>query len=483
VPVIHTPRSRASALVAVGLTGLLAALVRLPLMGLPLDPDEGGYLLVARRWAEGARLYTPGAWVDRPPGLLLAFRWVGDVAYSATGVRVAALVPAVLVTLAAASVAWALASRTAAVVAGLLTAVALAGPYVQGYQLNGELLAGSLAAAGVAGAVWWRSAALSTWTLAAAGLVAALAPLVKQSALDGVVVVLAVAAASRRWRAVGAALLGVAVPVVAVVVAAARGGWDRWWYALVHFQSELSGAQPTGRRFSSLYHGLVHVAPDLLALAVAAGVGCALAWRARRTTWPAMVWAAVAVLAALVGPFGHPHYWVQAVAPLAVLAALAMPRLSELGTGARRAAVVVLVAALLAPLASQAYVLARTGRDRAWAISSDGRLAANGDVADWLRTHAEPGDQVFALAASADLYLLSGHGTSFPYLWYESVQRVPGAKDLLVSWLGSPDAPRYVVVYHQPNSVDPSGRLKQVLAERYEKVATVDGYDILERRA
>jgi hypothetical protein len=483
VPVIHGPRTRASALVAVGLTGLLAALVRLPLMGLPLDPDEGGYLLVARRWADGAALYSPGAWVDRPPGLLLVFRWVGDIAYSATGLRVAAVVPAVVVTVAAASVAWALASRTAAVVAGLLTAVALAGPYVEGYQLNGELLAGALAATAVAVAVWWRSATLSTWTLVVAGAVAGLAPLVKQSALDGVVVVLAVAAASRRWRPAGAALLGVAVPLVAVVVAAARGGWDRWWYALVHFQSELSGAQPGGRRLSSVYHGVVHVAPDVLALAVAAGIGCALSWRARRTAWPAMLWAAVAVLAALLGPFGHPHYWVQAVGPLAVLAALALPRLGSLGRVARPAVVVVLAAAVLAPLASQAYVLAHTGRDRVRAISTDGRLADNGDVAEWLRTHTDPGDQVFALAASADLYLLSGRGTSYPYLWYESVQRVPGAKDLLVSWLGSAAGPRYVVVYQQPDDVDPSGRLRQVLDQQYERVATVDGNVILERRA
>src|SRR3954465_9590369 len=120
VPVIDRPRTRAGALVAVALTGVPAAAVRLPLLGPPLDPDEGGYAYIARRWASGAALYTDGAWVDRPPGLLLAFRWAGDVAYTPTGLRLAAVLPAVALTVAAASAAWALAGRLAAVVAGAL---------------------------------------------------------------------------------------------------------------------------------------------------------------------------------------------------------------------------------------------------------------------------------------------------------------------------------------------------------------------------
>ena len=37
---------------AVGVA-VLTLLVRLPLVGLPLDPDEGGYAYIARRWAAG----------------------------------------------------------------------------------------------------------------------------------------------------------------------------------------------------------------------------------------------------------------------------------------------------------------------------------------------------------------------------------------------------------------------------------------------
>ena len=44
----------------------------------PLTSDEGGYLAVARAWAAGKHLYTE-AWVDRPQGLLVLFRFWDDL--------------------------------------------------------------------------------------------------------------------------------------------------------------------------------------------------------------------------------------------------------------------------------------------------------------------------------------------------------------------------------------------------------------------
>ncbi len=92
---------------AVGVA-VLTLLVRLPLVGLPLDPDEGGYGYIARRWAAGERLYSPQAWVDRPQGLLVLFRAVTSVSYSAAAIRVAAVLVAVVLALGVGAVAWAL---------------------------------------------------------------------------------------------------------------------------------------------------------------------------------------------------------------------------------------------------------------------------------------------------------------------------------------------------------------------------------------
>ena len=53
--------------------GAVAVLLRLPFLTSGLGEDEGGYAYVARAWGHGAHLYT-AAWVDRPQGLLLAYR-------------------------------------------------------------------------------------------------------------------------------------------------------------------------------------------------------------------------------------------------------------------------------------------------------------------------------------------------------------------------------------------------------------------------
>jgi hypothetical protein len=51
-----------------------ALLVRLPLLGAPVTPDEAGFLVIARGWSEpGVALYGD-YWVDRPPLLLMLFQ-------------------------------------------------------------------------------------------------------------------------------------------------------------------------------------------------------------------------------------------------------------------------------------------------------------------------------------------------------------------------------------------------------------------------
>ena len=164
-------------------------LVRLPLLRLPLDPDEGGYAYIARRWADGARLYSPQAWVDRPQGLMLLFRAVTDVSYTATAIRVAAVLVAVVLAVAVGAIAWAVVARTArgpvaAVVAAGTAVVLSAGTLVEGYQLNGELAAATIGCLGLALAFWWRAGALPVGWLVGAGVLCGRALLMKQSAVD-----------------------------------------------------------------------------------------------------------------------------------------------------------------------------------------------------------------------------------------------------------------------------------------------------------
>jgi hypothetical protein len=469
-----------------GVVGATTALVRLPLLGLPLDPDEGGYAYIARRWAAGSPLYSPAAWVDRPPGLMLVFRWLGDLSYTPVALRLGAMLAAVVLALGSAYCARALAGRRAGAVAGILAGVVLAGPFIEGYQLNGELLASAVGTWGVAIAVSWRAGRLGARWLLLAGILAGAAPLMKQTAVDGLLAVLCVAlahaVATKRLSSLLVVALGASVPLGVAAVWAGVTGWSRAWYAVAGFQADIAHTQSLGERVSVVVSSVRHVTPDLFGLSLAASVAATVLVRQRRRLWPVPVWAVAAVMAAVTSPFGHPHYWVQTVAPLSVLAASVVPGLGRMSAGHRRVATVALSVALVFPLLAQGVVVAHSPWDRPALLTGDRRQATDTDVAAWLRAHDPPGGKVYAFVGAAELYLLAGRDTGYPYLWYEAVQHVPGASALLERWLLADNGPQYVVVYQNPNAVDPQGQLAWTLDDHYTRVATIDGYEILKRR-
>lgn len=472
----------------------MAVAVRLPLLHLPLDPDEGGYAYLAAKWAGGARLYSPAAWVDRPQGLMLVFRLVTDLSYSATALRVGAVTAAVVLTAGAAGAAWALAGRRAAVVAGLLVAVVSAGPYVEGYEFNGELIASAVGTTGVALAFWWQRRAAAVRWLVPVGVICGVAPLMKQSAVDPLVVLAAVAATAtgRRARALLAAGAGAAVPLTAAAVHGAVTGWSSWYFAVVGFQTAVAATSGPGSRLGPDYQTFLHVAPDLLGLVVVGLLGCATMLRAPnrrrrlRRCVPLLLWLAAALVAVLGGPFAHPHYWVQAIAPLAVLAAVAVTRLPvrvRPGGGRALVSAALVTAAVAGPLAVQLDLAAKTPQQRVASVIDDQRLLVNGQLSRWLRSNTAPTDTVFAFTASADLYLLADRSTGFPYLWNSAFQAIPSAEPRLADWLdgASGPGPRWVVLYDPPSSLDPSGRLQGILDHRYSRAAVVDGVTVLRR--
>ena len=67
----------------------MAVVLRLPFLG-TLGPDEGGYAYIASAWARGGHLYGK-VWVDRPQGLMLAYRFLLGIAHQAWAIRLGAV--------------------------------------------------------------------------------------------------------------------------------------------------------------------------------------------------------------------------------------------------------------------------------------------------------------------------------------------------------------------------------------------------------
>jgi 4-amino-4-deoxy-L-arabinose transferase-like glycosyltransferase len=452
---------------------------RLHFLLVPLNTDEGGFAAIARLWGDGETLYGDVAWVDRPQGLLVLFRLAG-LAGSDEVLRLLAVTAGVLTAIGVAAAAWAIAGRPAAVIAAFAYALLSPAPHLEGFAANGELLSATFATGAVALALWWRRGG-ATWLLPAAAVLAGCAPLVKQSAIDGAIVVVAAAmlggAAGRVRRLALVALCGVA-PAALALLHAARGtaGVSAWWYAIAGYRSSTESAitGDLGARLRLLADAVPPALQDLAPLLVLAVV--ALATRRGWRSLPA-VWLGAAVLGFLGGGLYHPHYWLQLVPPLAVLAAATLVQ-----NGRRLVAVA--AAALAVVVAFSAEVYAERDAQRISALTSgDTRLASAAAVGRALVEQSAPGDRIYVIWANAAVYWYApDRRPAFRYLWYLNVQRIPGAAAAVRDILTGPAPPRAIAVYQLPGGIDPSGAVERTLRDRYDLVRLVDGVPVYRLR-
>lgn len=461
--------TRLSTLAAITAAMAVGVLVRLHFLAVPLNTDEGGFAAIARLWQQGYEIYGNVAWVDRPQGLLVLFRLAG-LAGSDEALRLLATAAAVITLAAVAAAAWAAAGRAAGVAAAGLYAVLSPAPHLEGFTANGELLSGAFAAAGVAFALWWTVRG-DLRLLVAAALLAGCAPLVKQSAIDGIVVVAAAVLlhADRRPRNLAIAVAAGAIPgLVAVVHAAtATAGLGDWWYAIVGYRSSTESAVSgdIGGRMRLLADSIPPALRDLLPLFVLAPLGL-------RRGRPALlaIWLVAGVVGFLGGGLYHPHYWIQLVPVLSVLAGIGLVRLIEFPVAVRLA-----VALSLVPVvAYSAEIYSTTSATHISAMTSDdSRLLTGRAVGRLLAAETKPGEPVYVVWANAAVYWYADRPPAFRYLWYLNVQRIPGATDEVRAVLTGPSPPRAIAVYQPPDGIDKTGAVARVLAERYTLVRRI----------
>lgn len=452
---------------AVGGCVLAAALVRWPFVHAGLGMDEAGYAYVARLWAQGATLYR-GVWIDRPQGLMLVYRLVVALGHSAVAIRLAALVVGCLVTALLGVIGWLLEGRALAVAAAATYALVGVGPHIEGFTFNGELIATLPSAAAIAAALWWRRTGGARW-LVAAGVLAGVAPLMKQSGIDGLVVGAALAfgvggGRRRRLAAVGVFLGAAAVPLGAALLHGVLVGWRQYWLAVAGYKlaAPSGGAASLDGRLARLAQTDGGAVRDLAPVALAALFGVAWALWRRPRVWVPALWLLAAALGFNLGASYWPHYYVQLVAPLSLAAAAAATRLRRRGL----AAVVVAACALPATLfVARLPFLGETARDRV--IAYEALYEQDASVLAALRPDLRPRQLVYALDSRADLYFMLGRPVPYPYLWAHPVHEVPGALAQLRATLAGPHRPTWVVVYTPPSRVDPTGRLARILADRY----------------
>ncbi len=467
------------------LGALVAVAFRIPYIGTPLRPDEGGFLLLGSQWHVGTSLYGD-YWVDRPP-LLVAFFSAADWLGGATALRVMGCGLAFAVIL----LAHVLGRSVTGIGSLWPPALALAlvtMPTGGAMEVNGELIAAplvllgliaSIRAADARGAVARRS----LWT--AAGALGAAAVMVKQNFADvlvfGVVLVVASALAGprglRRFRGAAADLAafvlgGILLAAASVLGAATRGTTPAGlWDALVVFRLDAglviadSASAATDARFHRLL-GAMCLSGSVALMVVF------LAYAARRWRQPLVV-ATVALLAwelfgVLAGGSYWLHYLVGLIPGLVLAVALVGPRPRLLGLAARA---VVCYAVVVAAVTAPAALVTRPPSHEA--------LPA---AATWLQQHAHPGDTATILYGGSNILQAAGLSSPYPELWSLPVRVRDPDLAQLQAVLNGPDAPTWLLASRDLETWGvAAGPAFDEVMEHYVPTANVEGFTIYHR--
>jgi hypothetical protein len=350
-----------------------------------------------------------------------------------------------------------------------------ASPFIESFTLSGELLSSVPAVLSLlAVTVYLRRGGLG-W-IALAGLLTGCAVMIRQSAFDAglaAVVYLALVERRRSLPRIGVQVAAAAVPVAAGVLAAHSA--SQWWSAVVAYRGH----------DSILTGSLVHRIGLLASSLPAAGKALALllvlaAYGWRRSPLLVRLWLGAAVLGVLGGGNFHYHYYIQLVAPLAVLAGAGAARLIE---ERRRIPAAVAAVLAVATFAVTVPLWFESGEAQARAIwPRDHHLVHDGAVARYLRAHTRRGDEVMVVWAAASVYYLADRPPALRYLWLRNIQTIPGALAEARHALAQ-RRPALVAVVDPPSVADPQGVTGRILGAEYRQVAVVEGVPILRPRA
>ena len=463
-------------------------ILRLRFLHVPLNVDEAGFGAVTRTWARGFALYGDVAWVDRPQGLVGLYRLAlmfGDE----WAIRMLALMAGIALVLALAVIAWTLGGPRAAVITAWLMAVVGPAPHIEGFTANGELLGGAVAAVAIAIAFRW-SAWPRAWLLLVAGIVAGFAPLIKQSAFHGVVVVgvivLVVAYRERDWvlgfgRLVLLAI-GIAIPWALAIIAAAFSspGVSGWWYAIYGYRSQTESlfSGDIGFRLNLFANSIPWMLVDA-GLLIALGVLGLIAMRRERCLFVPLVWLGACSLGFLIGGLYHPHYWVQLLPPFALFAGIGGVWVWE-NTSPKRGLIVVAAAAGIPLIAALPIYLASSPELASARSTNDPRVISAITVGNQIGQLTTPDQRIQVLWANAAIYWYADRTPATRLLWYRNIERIPGASQHVVDVVTGPTPPTVVVGYQPVNALDPSGKIQAVLDAVYTQTP-VDGIPIWRR--
>ena len=427
-------KSRVWAWLAVALVVTVAAGIRVRLLDVPLDRDEGEYAYFGQLLLGGVPPYAQ-AYNLKLPGIYGVYA-LAMAAFGQTpaGIRTGLI----LITSATTVATYLLGARLGGARVGVATAALFAAlslnPKTLGIAAYAEhfallpLVAGALVLSRAAGG-------RRPIVLCACGTLFGLGLLVRQSAAPFVAGGVLYLLVSRRdgpepprigrGHAIAVFLVGAAAPSALTCLGLLAAGTFRtfWFWAFTyapHYQADLS----TG--WGNLVRTLGAVAPSTsVTLALAAiGLGAALREDRRDRRAFVLILAASSLLGTMMGLQFRPHYFLIAVPVLALLASLGLAALAELPavwrSGRLRLVLpcVLLVAALGQPLyASRAVLFELAPVQVSRAIYGRNPFPESVEIARYIRAHSEPADRIAVVGSEPQIYFYSSRRSATGFIY------------------------------------------------------------------
>ena len=468
---------------------LLAAALRLPaFFQPPWYMDEGIFAFVGNGWRSGGALYTD-VWDNKPPGIFAVYALAWSSGLEMLAVRLLDLAAMLGTIVLVYAIARRFTGDVAGFVAASLTAVLLGLPTIEGYIANTESFLILFTTAGMYLLLHAYDARPRATVFVAAGLALGAACMFKQVGAFDVAAAAAFLAIAYRRDAVRPLVMlgaGVAVlPLTALVLFGVFGSVDDLVFSTV--------TSLAGYREDSTDTGPERFLVALIPLAIA------LPYAAWRRPWQAhapdvlfVLWLAFTALAVTASGRAYPHYLLQMVPPVALVAATLVsshrPRLPRaIAALGQLTAVVVLANVILGPLPNLAwnrepdftrgyyanfldYALGDIDREEHDAFFGS-RAHAHLGLYDQLDQAGLRSEKVFVWGDVPWLYTEAGLRAVTPYATLFNAVEVEGDHDAVAALLLDHEPPYILVMAETRASWD---AVQPVLAERYVELRTLE---------
>lgn len=444
---------------------LLPILLYLPFLGTPFERDEGVYATIAQGLLDGHMPYRD-LFDNKPP---LVYGWYA-FSFMLFGETVVAprIVAAVLLSLTTLSVfghARMLFPKRVAYFAAALFGISTGLPFVALHANTEAYMLLPLVTSLVAFTIGIRRGRLHWFFLS--GALGAVAMMTKQVAIWNLIA-LAVVALGWHWRSVGLSCRA-AVPALCLVAGAAlsaaliavpfalTGSLDDLFYATVSYNWLYVAFLSQGERLLNLGAGLLFFFAVAAPLVGAALMGLLIILRRRSSAADValILWALASAVGVSSGGRFFPHYFLQAIPVLALLASVAIYyRLRERHVHpVRRPAMILGAMLVLVSLGTNAalYVAPRAAEERVAPTVHEQKQweEASKALGTYIAERTRPGDAIFNYGRESQIYFYADRPPAIRFFYDWAVEYDPNNLPKMIAALQQA-LPVYVIDSAQP---------------------------------